>query len=307
MAPIEYVDGAPEDLSLLDDPYGALPWSGPEDAGVGHALITMVEPHRDKLHEYNRWFEDSHYFDGAMQMPWIFSGRRFVAPVGLQRLRYPAETPFVQPVTAGKYVTVYWITPGRVEDHKAWTFAINARHRRNGNISLDRDHIFTSFQDHVGAVYRTPDLPDVRWNLVDPPPGIVIQVIDARDPARRGDLERWLLEEYLPARVRPAAPTTSAMVFRTNPPSAGHSEAVYRSQLRVSNGGRRLTVLWFLDRDPRETWAGEFTAEVENVASSALGDTVFVAPFLPCKMGTSAYEDELFASPAGEPARQQAR
>lgn len=74
-----YVDGAPDGLSLLNDPHGALPWSGPEDVGVGHALITMVEPHRENLREYNRWFEDNHYFDGAMQMPWMYSGRRFVA------------------------------------------------------------------------------------------------------------------------------------------------------------------------------------------------------------------------------------
>jgi hypothetical protein len=295
MASIEYVEGAPDDLSLLDNPYGALPWAGPEDAGVGHALITMVEPHRDKLHEYNRWFEDHHYFDGAMQMPWMFSGRRFVAPLSLQRLRYPQDSPFLQPVTTGKYVTIYWITPGRVEDHKTWTFAINARHRHNGNISLDRDHVYTSFQDHVGPVYRGPDIPDVRWNMVDPPPGIVLQVVDARDPDRRGELEQWLLGEYLPSRVTPAGATTSAMVFRTTPPASGHSEAVYRSQLRVTNGGRRLTVLWFLDRDPRQAW-DEFSSEVPGVAASGLGDTVLVAPFLPCKMGTSAYEDEIFES-----------
>lgn len=294
MSRIEYIDGAPDDLSLTDDPYRALPWSGPEDVGVGHALITMVEPHRDRLHEYNRWFEDNHYFDGAMQMPWMYSGRRFVAPLGLQRLRYPVQTPFVQPVTTGKYVTIYWITPGRLADHQTWTFAVNARHRHTGNISLARDHIFTSFHDHLGVVYRDPGVPDARWSLVDAPAGIVVQVIDAHEPSGRDELGDWLLKDYLPARVEPGGAATSVMVFRPNPPSKGHSEAVYRSQLHVTSGGRRLTLLWFFDRDPREIWAGEFTREVENVAGSGLGSTVFVAPFVPCKMGTSAYEDEIF-------------
>lgn len=290
---VEFVDGAPSDLSITEDPYGALPWSGPEDLGVGHALITMVEPHRDKLREYNRWFEDNHYFDGAMYMPWMYSGRRFVATVELQKLRVPKRSPFVDPIETGKYITIYWIAPGRREDHKAWTFAINARHRHTGNISLDRDHIFTSFQDNAGAVYRDADVPKARWSLVDPPAGLVVEVVDAADAAERDALEDWLLTEHLPARLTPEGAATSAMVFRTNPPSPGHSRAVYESQLKVTNEGRRLTVLWFLDRDPRESWS-QFSDEVDTVAASRLGEAVFVAPFIPCRMGTNAYEDEIF-------------
>ncbi|MBP2367659.1 hypothetical protein [Pseudonocardia parietis] len=291
---VEFVDGAPDDLSLVDDPYGTLPWSGPEAAGVGHALITMVEPHRDRLREYNRWYEDNHYFDGAMQLPWMFSGRRFVAPLDLQALRYPAGSPVARPITAGKYVSVYWITPGRRHDHMAWTFATNARHRVTGNISLARDHVFTSFQDHAGSVYRDADVPDVRWSLVDPPAGLVLQVVDADVPEDRDALERWLVTEHLARRLGPGSPATCVLVFRTNPPDPGHSEAVYRSQLAVTNGGRRLTVLWMLDRDPREVWAEHFVDEVERVLASGLGRTALVAPFLPCRMGTNAYEDALF-------------
>lgn len=291
---MEFIDGAPEALSLVDDPYGTLPWSGPEEPGVGHALITMVEPHRDALRAYNRWYEDLHFFDGALQLPWMFSGRRFVAPLDLQRLRYPEDSSAVRPLTAGKYISLYWITPGRRADHQAWTFATNARHRLTGNVSLARDHVFTSFQDHLGAVYRDPGVPDVRFSLVDPPAGLVLQIVDASEPEERDALERWLLETHLPGRLGPGSPATAAMLFRTNAPSPGHSEAVYRSQLAVSNGGRRLTVLWMLDRDPREVWAEHFADEVKGVAASGLGCTELVAPFLPCRMGTNAYEDDLF-------------
>ena len=224
----------------------------------------------------------------------MFSGRRFVAPLELQALRYPRDSTAVQPVTAGKYLTVYWITPGRRADHMAWTFATNARHRVTGNVSLARDHVFTSFQDHAGAVYRDETVPDVRFSLVDPPAGLVLQIVDAEDPGERDALERWLLGTYLPERVVPGGPTTAALVFRTNPPSPGHSEAVYRSQLAVTNGGRRLTVLRFLDADPREVWAEHLADEVAGVARSGLGHTAFVSPFLPCRMGTDAYEDQLF-------------
>ena len=275
-------------------PTSALPWSGPYAAGVGHALITMVEPHPDRVRAYNRWYEDDHFFDGAMQMPWMFSGRRFVATYDLQQLRYPAVSPVADPISAGKYISIYWITKDRVEDHKHWTFQTNARFRRAGHVSLDRTHVFTSFTDNAGTVYRSPDVPRARFSLLDPPAGLVVQVVDAPSAARRDETERWLLDEHLPSRVTADGPTTSAMVFRVTPPDPGHSAAVYESQVKVSNDGRRLAVLWFLDEDPRAVWDRHFTYEVEHLERSGTGETVFVAPFVPVKMGTDRYEDQLY-------------
>lgn len=42
-------------------------------------------------------------------------------------------------------------------------------------------------------------------------------------------------------------------------------------------------------------WDQHFTREVEGVAASGLGASAFVAPFIPCKMGSNRYEDQLFA------------
>lgn len=36
--------------------------TGPVDVGVGHALITLVSPHRGREREYNRWYEDDHFW-----------------------------------------------------------------------------------------------------------------------------------------------------------------------------------------------------------------------------------------------------
>ena len=57
----------------------------------GHrgALITMVQPHVGHERAYNRWYEDDHFYAGAMCMPWMMAGRRFVAARELQVLRYP--------------------------------------------------------------------------------------------------------------------------------------------------------------------------------------------------------------------------
>jgi hypothetical protein len=276
------------------DPYTDLPWDGPHSPVVGHALITMVEPHLGHEHAYNRWYEDSHFINGAMQEPWLFAGRRWVATYDLQQLRYPTDSPVAQPVNQGPYLGTYWITRGRVEEHKRWTSAANAYLVSVGDVNRDRTHVFTSFQDKAGTVYASDEIPRDVHCLMDPAPGLVLQVLDAPDAAGRAALEDWLLDEYLPPRVTVDGPASSAMVFEVTPPYRGMKPEVYAALEKVANEGRRLTVLWFLTQDPRECW-DSFTGEVEAVRAGGLGETSLVAPFIPAKMGTTLYEDQLRA------------
>ena len=97
---------------LTDDPYYHLAQTGPYAPVIGAALITMVEPHVGHEHAYNRWYEDDHYNAGAMAFPWMWAGRRYVAPVPYQEVRYPADSVIAQPIEAGKYISIYWITEG---------------------------------------------------------------------------------------------------------------------------------------------------------------------------------------------------
>lgn len=279
-----------------EGPYSQLPLTGSHEVGVGHALITLVEPHPGHESHYNRWYEDIHFFDGALQMPWMFAGRRWVAPHWLQPLRYPADSPVVQPIEAGKYLGTYWITKDRLDDHRDWTGATNARHRAIGNVVTDRTTVYTTFNDSAGNVYRDASVPRARYALHDPAEGIVLQVVDAPSPGERDELERWLLEEYLPSRVTPDGPVTLAMVFRVlTPLSYYHSAQNYEVLKSISNDESRLAILWFLDQDPQSVWEADFTEEQENVAAGGKGATVFVAPFIPAKMGTPLYEDQLRA------------
>src|SRR5205823_9031401 len=103
--------------NMTENPYSTLPKEGPYDVRIGSALITMVEPHPGHERAYNRWYEDDHFYSGAMAMPWMFAGRRWVAPKDLQALRYPADSPIADPLDTGKYISLYWITEGRYEDH----------------------------------------------------------------------------------------------------------------------------------------------------------------------------------------------
>lgn len=298
MVSTDRVDPVPGDPfwtnPFQDDPYSQLPLTGSHEVGVGHALITLVEPHVGHESHYNRWYEDTHFFDGALQMPWMFAGRRWVCPHWMQPLRYPASTPVLPSVEAGKYLGTYWITKDRLDDHRNWTGATNARHRAIGNVVTDRTTVYTAFHDSVGNVYRDRDVPRARYALHDPAAGIVLQVVDAHTTEGREDLERWLLDEYLPSRVVPGGPVSLAMAFRVlTPLEYYHSKQNYDVLKQISNDDRRLTLLWFLTQDPREIWEEHFTHEVENLAAGGKGVTSLVAPFIPAKMGTPLYEDEL--------------
>jgi hypothetical protein len=83
------------------------------------------------------------------------------------------------------------------------------------------------------------------------------------------------------------------MVFTPHEPAPHQDEFWQRRLETLSNGGVRVTILWFLDRDPRECWNGLFDREVTNIGVRGIGRVELVAPFIPSKMGTTAYEDEL--------------
>lgn len=276
------------------NPYTELASEGEAPARVGHALITMVEPHPGHEREYNRWYEDDHFISGALDHPWMYSGRRWVATRDLQQLRYPADTTFTEPITAGCYLGTYWVVDGRKDHHKQWTYE-----RNNWLTSRDRSyrefrtHVFTSFQDLAGSVRVSDDVPSAELTLIDANPGLVLQVVDAPDASGRDALERWLLDEYLPARVVPGSPVEIAMVWRVNPPDSGNKPEVRAAAEKTAGTGNRLTILWFLGRPPIEIWDDFFVDEQKHIAVSGKGRTVFVAPFIPAKMGTDAYVDQL--------------
>jgi len=80
--------------------YSILPSTGPYDTKIGAALITLVEPHVGHERAYNRWYEDDHFYSGAMAMPWMFAGRRWVATADHQALRYPEPSAIADPAEA---------------------------------------------------------------------------------------------------------------------------------------------------------------------------------------------------------------
>ncbi|MFI6639392.1 hypothetical protein [Streptomyces sp. NPDC050504] len=272
------------------DAYAELAAVGPYGTHPGHALITMVEPHPGFERAYNRWYEDDHFYAGAMAMPWMQAGRRWVATRDLQLLRGPAKSAVADPVTAGCYLSTYWITEGRYAEHMKWTVAVNKRLNRDGRVHRERTHVFTAFQDHEATVYRDgPEGPRDLHALDHPYAGLVLQVIDAEEADGRAALLERLRDDWLPGRL---AGSPAALVTVFGPTPLPGDRMTYVKQ--VEGVGTRLTLLWFLERDPRECW-GEHFADLTDPAAGASpgGRTELVAPFVPTLPGTDRYVDEL--------------
>lgn len=279
-----------------DPAYAELPTVGPHAPELGGALITWVEPMPEHVVGYNRWYEDDHMITGAMVMPWMFSCRRWVAPTSHQHLRGPVGSRIAEPLEAGKYIGVYWINEGRIEDHERWALASNLRLHAEGRGSYrghgadpleERWHVFTSFNDHIGAVHRDDGVPRAKHALVQGYAGMVVQVVDAVDGDRDG-AARWLLDEYLPGTVR--GPVAVATAFAPRPLPEGKL-----SHVREPDGvPGMLTVLSFLECDPLDCWDDVFAPAVDAIDAGGACTLAVQAAFIPTVHGTDTYTDRLF-------------
>jgi hypothetical protein len=270
---------------MSDDPYYTLAQTGPYAARIGSALITMVEPHLGHDAAYNRWYEDDHFNAGAMAFPWLFAGRRWVATVPYQQLRYPADSAVAQPVTAGKYISTYWITEGQFEAQMRWAVGTNHRLFADGRVFMERDHTFTSFQRYRGPVYRDASGPRDVHALDHPYRGLVLEVIDSPDAATREQMLQWINAERIP----PAGASTAlGAIFQPMPLPADKQPYVKD----VEGVDTRLTILWFTNDDPKDIW-DEFADQGDRVAATGLGKVELMAPFIPTIPGTETYVDQL--------------
>jgi hypothetical protein len=268
--------------------YSVLPGVGPYETRIGSALITLVEPTEGHDHAYNRWYEDDHFYSGAMAMPWMFAGRRWVATRALQALRYPDPSVIAAPLSAGKYLATYWITDGRYDDHLRWTVATNQRLLADGRIYLARSHVYTSFQQYTGAVYRDASGPRDVHALDHPYQGLVLEVVGAPPDASRAELGRWLRDEHLPARLRGSS-AAMTLIFEPIPLPADRMSYVDD----VPGLERRLTLLTLTDAPAADGWAHTFVPTGAAVRAAGVGRVELAARFLPTIPGTDAYVDQL--------------
>ena len=266
----------------------------PNEVLIGGALITMVEPNVGHEHAYNRWYEDDHFYSGAMQGPWNFAGRRWVAPRALRARRIAVNDSAVQPPDAGCYISLYWITKGHEADNERWSFvAMNEALMPFGRGFTQRTHVYTAFHRYRFGLVRDPGPMQPHLALNANFPGLVVEVIDAPSESKLDDLQRWLTDEHLPEFL-PSSPAGVVTAFTPVPFSQGRIEQPGTPPVLPPAGvGRQLCLLWFLDRDPFVCFPSAFDSHLEALRASGKGELRFCGPFVPTVVGTDRYVDEL--------------
>jgi hypothetical protein len=254
---------------------------------VGHMLFTMVDPHRGHEVAYNRWYERDHFYAGCLVGPWLFAGKRWVAPRALKALRYPRESELARPdVAAGSYVAIYWIHAGRFDEHREWAGQQVRWLYQNGRGFTARTHVHTLLYDLAWTVYRDVDPVPLELALDHGHAGMASLAVRRASGVSADALDAWWRRE-LPA-VLGDSPIASATSWSPVPQRGAPMD------IPVVDEPERLRMhLFFLDRGPLETWS-RFEALGRALAASGLGEVVFASPWLPTIVGTDTYTDELW-------------
>lgn len=122
----------------------------------------------------------------------------------------------------------------------------------------------------------------------------MLQVIDAEGPEERAELLEWLRSRHLPKRLA-GSPAAMVTVFRPTPLPLDRMSYVKQ----VEGVDTRLTLLWFLEADPRDRWEASFGGLGDAVAEGGLGRLELLAPFVPTVPGTDRYVDGSAGGPGG--------
>jgi hypothetical protein len=261
----------------------------PNHIELGHALITMIEPDRAAVADYNRWYEHDHFLSGVLAGPGAFAGRRFVATRELKQLRSPADSPIARPVEDGSFVTVYWIERDQLAAHCDWGFPEAARLAGLGRMRTDRHHVSTSYYDLAGTSARGPRPVPVELALHHPYAGLVMIWTTATAGGHVDAATRW--REALVSAPSPIGRVVTFRPIELPAPLPAMPGVVIGEQAAEERDV--LAHCCFVDTDLRGAWP-EVSSRLDAALAEAGLAPLLVAPFIPTVPGTDTYLDELW-------------
>lgn len=251
-------------------------------------LFTMVDPERGHEVDYNRWYERDHFYAGCLVGPWLFAGRRWVAPKRLKERRFPADSSIARPsVEAGSYVAIYWIHAGHHAENHEWSGKQAAWLYQNGRGFNERTHVHTLMYTLDWTRYRDADPVPLTLALDHPYAGMASVFVERTDGVEQGQFDAWFRDAYL-AGMLAGSPIASCACWSPIPQREGPMTIP-----RVERTHRLDLYLFFLDAPPEQSW-DRFERLERDVAASGLGRVVFASPWLPTVVGTDRYTDELW-------------
>jgi hypothetical protein len=255
---------------------------------LGSMLLTIVDPNRGREVAYNRWYERDHFYAGCLVGPWLFAGQRWVAPRALKQVRHPAEPLVAGPsAQAGSYVAIYWIHADRLDEHRAWANQQVHWLYRNGRGFDERTHVHTLLYNLDWTHYRDADPVPIELALDHRYPGLVTLAVLRAPGVVQEELDAWLRERYLP-QFMAGTPLASCATWSPIP------QGTAPMSIPVVEHTERLDLqLWFLDADPLTCW-NRFLQLAGDLATTGLGRVAFASPWLPTKVGTDTYTDQLW-------------
>ena len=265
---------------------------------IGTMLYTLVEPHRGREVEYNRWYERDHFYAGCQIGAYNFAGARFVSTAPLKALRLPragsgAPEPLVADPQVGSYLGVYYILDGHHDEWNRWAVdQVNVLHAA-GRMFEERDHIHTGLYHFEWEQRREADGVPAELTLDHRFAGMVSVFIEPADgvtPDRIGD---WYRQDYLPS-VLPGSSVATVLAFSPLPLLADAPGDVPRSEQLEP----RVLLLWFLDDEPSGSWDRLFANHDAAVYAAGLGRVKWASPFVGTIPGTDTYTDLLWSTPA---------
>jgi hypothetical protein len=254
---------------------------------VGSILFTMVEPHRGREVEYNRWYERDHFYAGCMIGPGNFAGRRYVARRAEKESRPTGANPITPDPMTGSYLAIYWILSGMHDEWNTWAVEQVNRLHASGRMFPDRDHIHTLLYRTSWDVERDDAGVSLALALDHPCRGLVATFADATSD--RDALSEWYRDDFLPT-VMPSSPIAVCGGFTPLPLLVDAPGDVPRAPA----DDQRLMVLWFLDDEPATVWHDIFAKHAGALEESGAGRLVWASPFIPTIPGSDTYTDQLW-------------
>jgi hypothetical protein len=253
---------------------------------LGDIMLTFVEPHRDGLLEYNRWYEHDHAYAAVSNAPGCFAYRRFVATAPLKTLRYPADSAVVQPVEKGSFISLFWFEKDRVADVFEYSFGITPKLIEDGRMNGDRDHVSTAIYKYLGGTGRGSDPIPPEIALDHPYPGLAVLWIRPVAGVTVEEFGAWC-RQNLDGEIGGGKGEIGQVIdFEQRDFPNGMAPLTGRVA--------ELVRCYFLDADPREVWSDEIEGIGKAVEAGGKGRVELAVPFIPTVPGTTRYLDELW-------------
>jgi hypothetical protein len=248
-------------------------------------LFTLVEPDRDVVVEYNRWYEGDHFY-ATVVGPGVLSGRRFVCTRSLKDLRISGPDPIVSHPSIGSFLALYLLTD--TDAFNEWGAVNTKRLHDAGRIFTAREHVHTLMYRHQWS--WTPDGTGVSPELsLDHPFGLVVAEFWHATEPDDDSLAIRLAERYAPLLHR----GTSAQLILAFTPRQLLDDAP-GDVPRASDMDGTVLMLHFHGDVPADAvmaGVGAARTELEGLERARLR---FASPFIPTIPATDCYTDQLW-------------